>query len=72
MFFHAAATSPGADMPLYRGSMNAQCQLVHHPGEQFFLEFAAGLGIADDADLVPRGNLRLGHVPDMPEDSADR
>ena len=39
--------------------------------EQPFLEFAAGGRIADDADGMTGGDLRLGQVAHMPENPSD-
>ena len=58
-------------MALHRRAMDAERQHVLHLLEQAFLEFAAGGRIADDADGMPGGDLRLGQVAHMAENSSD-
>ena len=40
--------------------------------EQTLLEVSARRRIADDADQMPGGNLRLGKIAHMPENAPDR
>jgi hypothetical protein len=51
--------------------MDAERQHVLHLLEQLFLERAARGRIADDADGMSGGDLRLGQVAHMPENSPD-
>ena len=61
-----------ADMALHRRARYAEREARLQLLEQALLEIAARGRIADDADLMPGGDLRLGQVAHMPEDAADR
>ncbi|BCP53381.1 hypothetical protein K32_19980 [Kaistia sp. 32K] len=58
-------------MPLHRRSVQAQFKMGNKLLEELFLARAARRRVADDADAVALGSLRLGEIADMPEDSAD-
>jgi len=59
-------------MTLHRRAMDTQRQALFHRFEQPLLIVAASGRIADDADRMAGGDLRLGQVAHMPEDSPDR
>jgi len=52
--------------------MDAERKAAPHAGEQVFLEFPSGGGIANDADRMARGHLRFREIAHMPENSPDR
>ena len=60
------------DMALHGCSPDAERQARFHGREQFLFEGTAGGGIADDADFVAGGHLRVGEIAHVAEDAADR
>ena len=62
----------GADMALHGDPVQAKRQLGFDAVKQLFLIRSAGGGIADDADLVTRADLRIDEIAHMPENAADR
>jgi hypothetical protein len=57
---------------LHRRTRNAEREAWLQFLEQAFLEVAARGRVADYADQMPGGGLRLGQVAHMPEDASDR
>ena len=59
-------------MALHGCLPDAERQARFHGREQFLFEGTAGAGIADDADFVSGGHLRVGEIAHVAEDAADR
>jgi hypothetical protein len=59
-------------MSLHRRAMDAERHSAFHLSELMFLEIAASRRIADNADRMPSGDLRLGQVAHVTKNPSDR